>query len=66
MFTIIATLCMLSYDGEICRDYKSAQEFKTKAECIEKAKAAREQMPDNAMVRIREIRCERPLKKDEI
>ena len=68
MFHLLVVLCMLSYDGEVCKTLKSERTFETKTECTEYADKSRQDFNDRKinMVRIKEMRCNKPVQKDEI
>ena len=66
MFHLLVVICMLSYDGEVCKTLKSERTFETKTECIEYADKSRQDFNDRKinMVRIKEMRCVKPFPKD--
>lgn len=67
MFHLFVVLCMLSYDGEVCKTLQSEYEFQTKADCLDYAGKARQQFESrgNNMLRIKEMRCEKSFEKDQ-
>ena len=66
MFHLFVVLCMLSYDGEVCKTLKSEHTFETKTECAEYADKSLQEFNDRKinMVRIKEMRCEKPVPQD--
>lgn len=66
MFELLVVLCMLSYDGEVCKTLKSERTFDTKVECADYAAKASQDFDARGinMVRIKEMRCEKPVPKD--
>ena len=66
MFHLLVVVCMLSYDGEVCKTLKSEHTFETKTGCIEYADKSRQDFNDRKinMVRIKEMRCEKPVPQD--
>ena len=66
MFHLFVVLCMLSYDGEVCKTLESEHTFETKTECTEYADKSRQDFNDRKinMVRIKEMRCVKPFPKD--
>ena len=66
MFHLFVVLCMLSYDGEVCKTLESERTFDTKTECTEYADQSRRNFNDREiiMVRIKEMRCVKPFPKD--
>ena len=68
MFHLIAVLCMMSYEGEVCKTYVYATPFETKAACMAQAKAAEEKFAasGDVFIRIKELRCNKPVAKEVI
>lgn len=66
MFHLFVVLCMLSYDGEVCKTLESERTFDTKTECTEYADKSRQDFNDRKinMVRIKEMRCMKPVPQD--
>ena len=66
MFQLFVVVCMLSYDGEVCKTLESERTFETKSECIEYADQSSQDFNDRKinMVRIKEMRCVKPFPKD--
>ena len=66
MFSIILTLCMLTYEGEYCQEYQSEKTFETVDECKSAADKAISDMPYQQTIRVKQVRCERPVSVDKI
>ena len=66
MFQLFVVVCMLSYDGVVCKSLQSERIFETKTECTEYANQSRQDFNDRKinMVRIKEMRCVKPVPQD--
>lgn len=65
MFELIVVLCMITYDGEVCKTYAKRTPFETQAACVAEGDEARRRAAEvGIFVRLDKITCEKIIPKD--